>query len=72
MATSDDLRDLEQTIYVQITQFPLSINDCGKLHDALMPVIRAHSAEVWDDGHRTANPVVPDAHRDVVNPWKQP
>lgn len=40
--------------------------------DALMPIVREALAAAWDDGHRTANPVIPDTHRDVINPWKQP
>ena len=40
--------------------------------DALMPIVREALAAAWDHGHRTANPVIPDTHRDVINPWKQP
>lgn len=50
----------------------VACTDCQRHADALLPVIRAHSADAWDHGHRTANPVIPDTHRDVINPWKQP
>ena len=42
------------------------------LTDALMPVVREALAAAWEHGHRTANPVIPDTHRDVINPAKQP
>ena len=52
------------------------VNACAHadvtVEDALMPVVREALAAAWDHGHRTANPVIPDTHRDVINPWKQP
>lgn len=50
----------------------VACTDCQRHADALMPVVREALAAAWDHGHRTANPVIPDTHRDVINPWKQP
>lgn len=68
--TSEELRTKIETAVLDWLHLPAS-DLPPSFADALMPVIREHLADAWDHGHRTANPVVPDAHRDVINPWKQ-
>ena len=82
MATSDDLRGKlaeaieDARLDVTWQESPAvdvwTCETAEDLADALMPVVVEALAQAWDDGHRTANPTVPDKHRDVINPWKQP
>ena len=82
MASDDDLRD---KLTKALSEFEVFTDSDGHLSirmkdpwtnkervDALMPVVREALADAWDHGHRTSNPVIPDTHRDVINPWKQP
>ena len=72
MATDDELRQRIAAALASEMRGSSFEASATPMADALMPVVREALADAWDRGHRTSNPVIPDTHRDVINPWKQP